>query len=80
MADIRDVLREHYLFAITCDHERKQDNPICACSRIFLGWHPTVGAAVDAWIEHVMSICPTDVTIVRRESTANCDNRGDSDA
>ncbi len=55
MADMRDVLREHYLLAITCDHERRQDNPICACSRIFLGWHPTVGAAVDAWIEHVMS-------------------------
>jgi len=50
----RYVLREHYLTGITCDHERGMDNPVCACSREFLGWHPSVGAAVEAWIGHVL--------------------------
>ena len=50
----RYVLREHYLAEVICDHERKMDNPVCACSRVNLGWHPSVGAAVEAWIEHVL--------------------------
>lgn len=53
-AAVREVLREHYLAQVTCDHERKQDNPVCACSLVHLGWHPSVGAAVDAWIEHAV--------------------------
>ena len=48
------VLREHWLHQVECDHEKKQDRPICACSRIDLGWHHSVGAAVEAWINHVM--------------------------
>ena len=51
---LRDVLRRHYLTQITCDHERKMDNPVCACSLVNLGWHPSVGDAVDAWIDHVI--------------------------
>lgn len=50
----RHALREHYLAGITCDRARKEDNPVCACSRVFLGWHPSVGEAVEAWIGHVM--------------------------
>jgi hypothetical protein len=50
------VLKQHYLAGIECDHERKMDNPRCACSLVFLGWHPSVGEAVDAWIEHVMEV------------------------
>lgn len=53
-AAVQEVLREHYLMQITCDHERKMDNPVCACSLVNLGWHPSVGAAVDAWIEHAL--------------------------
>lgn len=52
---LRDVLREHYLAQITCDHDSKQDNPVCACSRVHLGWHSSVGTAVDAWITHVLT-------------------------
>lgn len=32
----RAVLTEHYLTGITCDHETKRDNPMCACSRVHL--------------------------------------------
>lgn len=49
------VLRDHYLAGIVCDHERKADNPMCACSGVDLGWHPSVGAAVDAWVAHVLA-------------------------
>lgn len=48
------VLAEHYLVEIVCDHEREADNPRCACSREWLGWHPSVGAAVRAWVSHVL--------------------------
>lgn len=48
------VLKQHYLATINCDHERKMDQPICNCSLVNLGWHPSVGEAVDAWIEHVI--------------------------
>jgi hypothetical protein len=52
---LRDVLRTHYLAQVICDHERKQDNPVCACSLVNLGWHPSVGAAVDAWVDHIVT-------------------------
>lgn len=48
-----EVLQQHWLHAIECDHEKKVDRPICACSQVDLGWHATVGAAVDAWLQHV---------------------------
>jgi len=51
---LRAVLHQHYLTQITCDHERKMDNPVCACSLVNLGWHPSVGDAVGAWITHVI--------------------------
>lgn len=57
---LRTVLREHYLAQITCDHEQKLDNAGCACSLVFLGWHPSVGEAVDAWIDHVLTEFPAD--------------------
>lgn len=55
-----EVLRVHYLAGITCDRARKEDNPVCACSRVFLGWHPSVGEAVEAWIVHVMEVADGD--------------------
>ena len=50
------ALREHWLANVECDHEARQDKPWCACSRVDLGWHSNVGAAVEAWIQHVLSI------------------------
>ena len=53
------LLREHWLHAVECDHERKMDRPICACSRVDLGWHPSVGAAVEAWVSHLQTVAPS---------------------
>lgn len=52
----RMVLEGHYLAQVVCDHDRKMDNPICSCSQVFLGWHPSVGEAVQAWVDHVMEV------------------------
>jgi hypothetical protein len=52
---VRERLRLHYLTAIECNHARKMDRPTCSCSAVDLGWHPSVGAAVDAWITHALS-------------------------
>ena len=54
------ALREHYLAGISCDRARHEDNPVCACSRVFLGWHPSVGEAVEAWIAHVMDVAGSE--------------------
>lgn len=51
-----ETLKEHYLTGVVCDQERKMDKPSCSCSRVNLGWHPSVGAAVDAWIDHVVEV------------------------
>lgn len=56
MLDVLAVLETHWLDGIECDHESKRDNPRCACSEVFLGWHPTVGDAVKAWIAHVANV------------------------
>ena len=54
------ALREHYLAGISWDRARHEDNPVCACSRVFLGWHPSVGEAVEAWIVHVMDVAGSE--------------------
>lgn len=51
-----DVLADHYLMSVECDPVRKLDNPVCGCSRVFLGWHPSAGEARQAWISHVAGI------------------------
>jgi hypothetical protein len=50
-----DVLRQHYLANMVCDEENHRDNPICACSAVNLGWHLSVGDAVEAWMQHVLA-------------------------
>ena len=49
----RAALAEHYLMTVNCDHDTGSDNPVCGCSVVNLGWHPSVGAAIQAWIDHV---------------------------
>lgn len=56
----RAALREHYLAGITCDGAQERDNPVCGCSRVFLGWHPSVGEAREAWIRHVLGVVDRD--------------------
>ena len=55
---LRAHLREHWLASIVCDHEAKTDTAICSCSQWADTPHPSVGAAVDAWIEHVFATLP----------------------
>jgi hypothetical protein len=52
------TLREHWLRTVECDHASDRDKPHCACSRVDLGWHPSVGAAVEAWLAHVAGVSP----------------------
>ena len=54
--ELAEILTDHYLAAMVCDHRDRLDNPQCACSRVHLGWHPSVGAAVQAWVAHVMAM------------------------
>lgn len=51
-----ETLRQHWLHAMECDHATGRDKPHCACSRVDLGWHPSVGAAVEAWLAHVAGV------------------------
>lgn len=55
VANLRTVLTGHYLFEMNCDHEAKTDSPWCACCRVDLGTHPSVGEAVAAWVDHVLA-------------------------
>jgi hypothetical protein len=54
-ARIAARLSNHYLAQIVCDPVAKSDNPVCSCSLIHLGWHPSIGAAVAAWVDHAVS-------------------------
>jgi hypothetical protein len=52
-----EVLRVHYLAGFSDGVPgRNLYCPVCACSEVFLEWHPSVGEAVEAWIGHVMEI------------------------
>lgn len=51
-----EVLRQHWLRAMECDHATGQDKPHCSCSQVDLGWHPSIGAAVEAWLAHVSCV------------------------
>ena len=53
----RKRLREHWITGIVCDHEAKTDRATCSCSRWRCDPLPNVGAAVNAWIDHVLSVC-----------------------
>lgn len=50
------VLREHWLARLECDEDRSLDRASCACSRIALHWQPSVGEAVQEWIEHIQQV------------------------
>jgi hypothetical protein len=50
-----EIIAHHALVEIRCDHEAKQDMPVCNCALWSGGWHPTVQAAKEAWARHVLS-------------------------
>lgn len=49
------VIRAHWLVQVECDHATGHDRPHCACSLVDLGWHGSVGHAVEAWIAHLLA-------------------------
>lgn len=55
---IGDVLRGHWLTGIICNHDDKTDVATCSCSLWQCEPMPSVGAAVDAWIEHALTAPP----------------------
>jgi hypothetical protein len=52
---IRSVLRDHWLTGMHCDHDANTDVATCFCTVWRSEPMPNVGAAVNAWIEHVLS-------------------------
>jgi hypothetical protein len=56
---VKAHLREHWLASIVCDHDAKTDTAICSCTQWRDEPHPSVGEAVDAWIEHVFATLPS---------------------
>jgi len=53
---IRQALKTHWLTGIECDHDTKRDFSMCACGLWTSGNESSVGAAVEAWINHVFEI------------------------
>ena len=51
---LRVVLLDHWVSRIICDHEAQTDQVVCSCSQVALPIRSSVGAAVAAWIEHVL--------------------------
>lgn len=48
------VAFRHYVAEIICDHESKRDRVRCSCSRVNLGWHSSVGQAIQSWVDHAV--------------------------
>lgn len=53
---MRAALREHWITGVVYDHDAKTDRATCACSLWRCEPMPSVGAAVDAWISHVLTV------------------------
>lgn len=50
------ALADHYLAGVVCNEATRQDNPVCGCSLVHLGWHNSIGEARQAWIDHVLAV------------------------
>lgn len=72
------IAKRHYLAEVVCDHEAGRDKPRCACSRVDLGWHPSVGEAVDAWIAHAVD--ETRASLVGRHTERQPKRPGEREA
>ena len=51
----RKTLKQHWITAIICDEATHTDRIGCWCGAWQCPPQPNVGAAVDAWIDHVIS-------------------------
>lgn len=54
-AKLPEVLEEHWIYQLNCDHDAKTDDITCAC-----GWtgkgYLSVGEAVSRWAAHVINV------------------------
>lgn len=50
------VLKEHFLYAIVCNHEAKTDVAQCGCSLWLCPPQSSIGAAVDRYVEHFKAV------------------------
>jgi len=55
------VLREHWLSMIECLHDSQTDKTHCACGAWVSKPQPSVGDAVERWIEHVFRRAGIDI-------------------
>lgn len=53
--ELPSVLSYHWLSGMECDHEARTDVATCACGRWRSAAQPSVGAAVQRWVEHVLA-------------------------
>ncbi len=51
---VREVLTEHWVTEIRCNHEDKTDTAFCACSEYPGEPANSVSGAVNNWIDHVV--------------------------
>lgn len=55
LVTVHRVLREHWLTAMECNHEAKTDTVRCYCT-VWTGTpQPSVAAAIEQWVEHVLN-------------------------
>lgn len=52
--DLALVLRDHWLVSVNCDHTAKTDRAQCSCSLVEFPVRPSVGDAVNDWVNHVL--------------------------
>lgn len=52
---LRLVLKEHWIMSVNCDKRVHTNRASCSCS-VWVGHQVTsIGAAVDEWVEHVLT-------------------------
>lgn len=66
---VREALRSHWLTQIVCDHDAKTDRACCSCSEWRGPVVNSVGAAVESWIDHVLSTSAGAGTKVDQKET-----------
>lgn len=54
LAQMKATLQDHWVTAVECNHEDKTDTVRCSCS-VWTGTpQPSIGKAIEQWVQHVM--------------------------
>lgn len=54
LARMKATLQNHWVTAVECNHEDKTDTVRCSCS-VWTGTpQPSIGKAIEQWVQHVM--------------------------